>query len=159
MTDVNRLKKQYPSYYTYERSDVLNLCSELNSKGWSKQSWKVPVNNNFDVAKGQFTSEDFFAMNYNFPAVIGVFENPKNHDIIKIMFVNNSSSMKKFNDFTFPSSQSEGPKYYIESKDEIRAIGLTDYMKRLLKKHNRNKGPQYAFASVLNVISFLYVIG
>lgn len=158
ITDVNRIKKSYPSYYSYEKDDVLKLSEKFSAEGFSEQSWKVPVNNNFDVGDGQFSTEKYLSLNYNFPAVIGVFKNPKNQDVIKIMFVNNQSSMKKFSDFTFPSSQSEGPKYYIESNDEIRALGLTDYAKRLLKTQNRNKGLQYRLANVFNWASLLYVV-
>jgi hypothetical protein len=159
ITDVNRIKKSYPSYYSFERDDILNICKEFDSKGFSKQSWKVPVNNNFHIGNGMFTTEKYFALNYNFPAVIGVFENPSDKDIVKIMFVNSSSSMKKFDDFTFPSSESEGPKYYIESADEIRTIGFSTFIKQILKRYNRNKGVQYRLASTFNWLSFLYIIG
>lgn len=159
IVEVKRVKKSYPNYYSFEKSDITKLCDELMSKGFSKQEWKVPTNNNFDIGKGVFTTEKYFSLNYNFAAVIAVFENPENKDIIKIMFVNNSSSMKKFNDFTFPSSQSEGPKYYVESSDEIRAIGLAGYMKQLLKLRNRNKGIQYRLASTFNWAALLYVAG
>lgn len=157
--DVNRIKKSYPSYYSFESEDILSLCKEFKSRGFDKQTWKLPINNNFHVSKGPLTTEDYFALNYNFPAVIAVFENPENQDTVKIMFVNISGSMKKFDDFTFPSSESEGPKYYIESADEIRAVGYKDYVKQILKRFNRNKGLQYRFASTFNLLSFLYIIG
>lgn len=156
---MNRVKKSYPSYYTFEKSDITKLCKNLSAKGFTTQSWKVPINNDFDVGKGVLTTERYFSLNYNFAAVIGQFSNPKNKDVIKVLFVNNSSSMKKFSDFTFPSSQSEGPKQYVESSDEIRLAGTIDYVKKTLKELNRNKGPQYALASVFNWISLLYVVG
>lgn len=159
MANVNRVKKSYPGWYSFEKDDIAHICDDLRVKGFTNQSWKVPINNDFDVGKGVLSTEKYFRMNYNFSAVIGVFENPKTKDVIKVMFVNNSSSMKRFSDFTFPSSQSEGPKYYVESDDEIRVVGLADYIKRILKKYNRNKGPQYALGSMFNWISIFYIIG
>ncbi|MDB5163233.1 MAG: hypothetical protein JWO54_150 [Candidatus Saccharibacteria bacterium] len=155
---MNRIKKTYPSYYYFEKDDIKKLCKELASIGLSTQSWKVPTNGRYDLGDGILTTEKYFSLNYNFAAVIGVFENPTNKDIVKILFVNVSGAKKTFNDFTFPNSESEGPKYSIESVDEIRANGMNNYIRKTLKTINRNDAPQYVFVSILNLISFIYVI-
>ena len=72
--------------------------------------------------------------------------------------VNHTAARKNFDDYTFPSTESEGPKFYTSSESEVRLKGISHFVSYTLKKHNLQKGLEYHIGNFFSFISLIYII-
>lgn len=149
--------KSYGGSFYYSKEAFLLVVADFQKEGFQKIEVKIP--SNFEESKSSLTLEEFINLEYNFKAVILIAENTTTTDLIKVLFINHTAARKNFNDYTFPSTESEGPKFYVSSQSQIRLNGLTSFVRSTLEKHNLNKGLEYQLGKFLSLLSFFYIVG
>lgn len=134
-------KKYFSKRLLFNKASIVEIINQLKKAGYHDIIFKIPQEYvKFD--KFEFSEQEFVDFNYNFVALIMIAKNT--NETLKILFVNNSSSKTNFLDLTFPSSNSEHTKFYIETNDPARIIGLIDFLDFLLKT-NSLRGPYLSF--------------
>jgi hypothetical protein len=123
-------KESFSNRLFFNKSSFSIIIKQLELGGFNNISVKVPLDyKNFD--KHEFSIDEFLSLEYNFIAQILIAKSAT--DTLKILFVNNSGPQTKFKDKTFPSSHSELSKFYVQSNDPVRILGLADFIKTTLK--------------------------
>ncbi len=145
-------RKTFSSRLIFDRKAFNEIIHLLELADFSNISVKIPDGYKI-FRKKNFTPSEFIALKYNFTAQILSAENPKQKEIIKILFVNNSGSKTTFNDEIFLSGHSVSSQYYLETVGPVRLVGLNDFAKDTLERCSiRDSG-------LSKMQNFLYFIG
>ena len=123
-------KESFSNRLFFNKSSFEKIVKQLNLGGFDDLSVKIPLDyNKFD--KHEFSVNEFLNLEYNFIAQILVAKNES--ETLKILFVNNSGPKTSFKDKIFPSSHSELSKFYVQSADPVRILGLIDFIRTTLE--------------------------
>lgn len=148
-------KKNFSNRLKFTKNSLEQIIKKLKEGGFTEFSIKIPKSYTI-FKKNEFTTDEFISLNYNFVSQILLAKSST--DTIKILFTNNTNSKANFDDTIFPSSTSELSKYYIESKDPVRIVGLIDFIDTLLEE-NSVRGPFMArFQNYLIFFSSIYLL-
>lgn len=147
-------KKHFSSRLKFSPSSFGQIISRLKEAGFSEISVKIPREYN-KFGKIEFSPQEFINLNYNFVSQILTAKNAS--DTIKILFINNSDSKAIFDDTVFPSSNSEFSKYYVETKDPMRIVGLLDFVGSLLKENSLRSSSVANLQRVLILVASTYL--
>ena len=124
-------KNRFSDRLKYDEKSFRQINNSLKEAGFLNIKVKIPDTGYENFPSKELELEEFMSKKYNFVSIILVAQSDTK-ETIKILFINNSSAKTSFNDTVFPSSHSNSPKYYVETKDPARLHGLMVFLKDLL---------------------------
>lgn len=140
----------------YDKKSFNEVVRLLRLAGFEKIQIKIPKDyQNFK--RKSFTPEEFIKQEYNFVASILVACKEQEKETIKVLFVNNSKAKTSFEDTTFPSSLDMGCRYYIDTSDPVRLIGIDDFVKRTLSANSSRDSRIAKLQSVFYILNVFYI--
>lgn len=147
-------KIHFSSRLKFDKKSLNQIVDGFKCASFNEITIKIP-NEYSTFDKKEFTYEEFINLNYNFTSQILIAKNE--NETIKILFINNSNSEANFLDITFPSSNSELSKYYIEVTDPTRIIGIKDFLDFLLKESSLRSYSVAKMQTFLMLVTSLYI--